>query len=52
MIPAEIAELADLICPFRYELPDDDRAEIVEAAYRIWEAGWRPENHDRTPDHG
>jgi hypothetical protein len=41
MIPHEIAVIASLIWAAWADLPDEDRNEIVNAAYRIYDAGYR-----------
>jgi hypothetical protein len=46
MIPSEVAEIADLIWPSWGDLPEEDVREIIQAAYRIWNAGYRKQAHD------
>lgn len=41
MIPLHIRDIADLICPHWHELDDEGSNEVIFAAYRIWEAGYR-----------
>lgn len=42
MIPPEIADLADLIWPGWAELDDEASREVIKAARRIHDAGYRP----------
>lgn len=54
MIPIEVTELADLIFPGWRDLPAEvdnraERDEILDAAWRIYEAGWqRPDPNAKT----
>lgn len=42
MIPPEIARIADLIWPNWDALDDDVSRDVLQAAYRVWNAGYRP----------
>jgi hypothetical protein len=47
MIPSEVAAIADLICLNWPNLDEIGRAEVIQAAYRVYEAGYRiPETAD------
>ncbi len=41
MIPKEVADIADLIFPGWGQADDDTSREVLEAAYRIYNAGYR-----------
>ncbi len=41
MIPTEVAAIARLIWPNWADLEDDDSNEVIAAAYRIYNAGYR-----------
>jgi hypothetical protein len=41
MIPQEVADLATLIWKDWDDLPEKDRNEVLGAAWRIYNAGWR-----------
>lgn len=41
MIPSEVAAIADLIAPGWGEMEDDASREVIRAAYRIYNAGYR-----------
>ena len=41
MIPTEVAAIATLIWPDWADLPNEDSNEIIAAAYRIHNAGYR-----------
>ena len=41
MIPLEVAEIAVLIWADWNDLPADDRKEVLAAAWRIYNAGYR-----------
>ncbi len=41
MIPSEVAAIATLIWPDWGDLDDDDSNEVIAAAYRIYNAGYR-----------
>ena len=46
MIPHEIAEIADLIAPGWSEMDDDVSNEVIAAAYRVHNAGYRRKLED------
>lgn len=46
MIPSEIADLADLIMPGWIDADPLTGAEVIKAAMRIWEAGYRLSSQD------
>lgn len=41
MIPSEVAAIATLIWPDWADLEEDDCHEVIAAAYRIYNAGYR-----------
>jgi len=41
MIPTEVSDLADLIWPNWRELSGNSRNDVLDAAWRIYNAGWR-----------
>lgn len=46
MIPLEVVQIARLISPHFDDLSDDESSEVIRAAFRIWNAGYRaPEDH-------
>lgn len=41
MIPKEVAEIADLIAPGWSEMDEETSGEVIRAAYRLHNAGYR-----------
>lgn len=41
MIPSEVAEIAELICPGWSDADDPIRHEVLDAAWAIYNAGYR-----------
>ena len=42
MIPREVGDLAELICPDWSDGDEDVQREVLAAAYRVHNAGFRP----------
>lgn len=41
MIPSEVGDIAELICPGWHEATDDIQHEVLSAAWRVYNAGYR-----------